>query len=316
MIYLDPSDIDASLDCRVLIEDLRKAHRCDEATYSQRLLMEDPSGNVGKFISLLAWSPGDVIATKLVGVFPGNPNLETPQPSVQGLVALFDARTGRPLMVCDGAALTFYKTAADSALGADHLARHDAETLLVIGAGGLAPHVIKAHCCIRPGIKRVMIWNRTDARARELARKCANAGVDVQSVTDLDAAVGKADIISSVTMSTEPLIKGRFLRPGTHVDLIGAYLPDMREADDDVLARGALFVDTREGCLRSGDLASPIANGIITAESVRADLFDLCSGRHPGRTDPQSITVYKNVGGGHLDLITARCLLSGHRPVA
>jgi len=249
-----------------------------------------------------------VIAVKLVGVFPSNLRLEPPQASVQGLVAVFDAMTGKPLVAADGAALTFRKTAADSALGASFLARHDANTLLVIGAGGLAPHVILAHASVRPSIRRVLVWNRTRARAEALVRDIHMDGVEVAVADDLDHAVAQADIISCVTMSTEPLVKGALLKPGAHVDLIGAFLPTMREADDDTITRARVFVDTRVGMEGAGDLAQPVERGLFAWSDVQADHYELCRGTARGRRDESEITVFKNVGGGHLDLFTARHL--------
>ena len=310
MNFIDAPNVHRLLDYPELIEALRMAHRADLMPRSQAIVMGEPLDEVDKFVSLVAWAPKDVIAVKLVGVFPGNLALSPPEPSVQGLVCLFSATTGRPLFACDGAALTFRKTAADSALGADYLARHDAEVLLVVGAGGLAPHVIMAHRSVRPGIRCVLIWNRTLARAEELAARLASPAIEVRAVQDLDQAVGQANIISCVTMATEPLVRGALLRPGTHVDLIGAYLPEMREADDDVMRRGRLFVDTRKGCTHAGEIAQPIAKGIISLDSIQADLSDLCAGRHSGRVDANEITVYKNVGGAHLDLFTTRHLMT------
>lgn len=263
------------------------------------------------FVSLVAWAPSQAIAVKLVGVFPQNPFRRDPQPSVQGIVALFSGETGAPLLVADGAALTFRKTAADSALGADYLARSDAQVLLVVGAGGLAPHVIAAHRAVRPGIKQILVWNRHYERAQALVAGQRLVGASIEAVRDLDAALPQADIISCVTMATEPLVKGALLKPGAHVDLIGAYRPEMREADDDVARRaGRIFVDTRVNCTNSGEVAEPLARGLIHRDNIVADLFDLCLARHPGRSSAQEITMYKNVGGAHLDLFTTQQLLT------
>ena len=296
------------LDYPSLVAALHAAHAADRMPLSRSSVMGEPPNETNKFVSLVAWAAGDVIAVKLVGGFPSNLALTQPEPSVQGLVTLFHGATGRPLLVADGAAMTFRKTAADSALGVDLLARRDAEVLLVVGAGGLAPHVALAHMAVRPSIREILIWNRTVGRAEQTAAGLVTQGLPAGPVTDLDAAVARADIISCVTMSTRPLVKGALLKPGTHVDLIGAYLPEMREADDDVVRRARVFVDTRNGCDHSGEIADPIARGLLTFESIEADLFDLCAGRHPGRTAPDAITMYKNVGGGHLDLFTARHL--------
>ncbi|MDQ0322795.1 ornithine cyclodeaminase [Pararhizobium capsulatum DSM 1112] len=314
MRHFDAGQVHRALDYPGLVEALRGAHRDGGMPQMHVTVLSDSERDENKFVSLLSWASGDVIAVKMVGVFPGNPELVPPQPSVQGLVALFDGKTGGALATCDGAALTFRKTAADSALGVALLARPDAEVLLVVGAGGLAPHVIEAHTSVRPSIRRVLIWNRNPARAEMLAADLRAKGRDVSSVSVLDEAVAEADIISCVTMATEPLVRGALLKPGTHVDLIGAYTPDMREADDDTLRRaGRLFVDTRTNSEGSGDVSGPLAAGIITRADIVADLCDLCNGTHPGRRSTEEITVYKNVGGGHLDMFTARHLLATTR---
>lgn len=296
------------LDYPYLIAALRRAHEGDHP-FSDHMVAEAPDGSGNQFVSLLGWKQGGSIAAKLVGVFPGNLKLAPPQASVQGLVAVFDHETGAPRLVADGEAMTLRKTAADSGLGSLLLARDDAETLLVVGAGGLAPHVLAAHCAARPSISRVFIWNRTASRAEALADQSRMPGVSITPVTDLDDAVRQADIISCVTMARAPLIKGALMKPGAHLDLVGAYLPDMREADNDAVTRGTVFVDTRNGMEGAGDLAQPIAAGIMTWDEIVADYYDLVQGRHTGRRDGEEITVCKNVGGGHLDLFTAEALM-------
>jgi len=310
MHMIDNETVHRLLPYDALIAALREAHRAGSMPLSRSLLVDEPAAGTNKFLSLVAWAAADVIAVKLVGVFPDNLSLPAPEPSVQGLVALFNGRTGAPLLVADGAAMTFRKTAADSGLGATFLARADAKALLVVGAGGLAPHVVLAHRAARPSIHRVLIWNRTFDRAARLAASLTLEGASVEAVADLDEAVAEADVISCVTMATEPLVHGARLRPGTHVDLIGAYLPEMREADDDVVRRARVFVDTRVNSTHSGDNAEPIARGLLSPEAIQADLFDLCSLRHAGRANAEDITMYKNCGGAHLDLFTARYLMT------
>ncbi len=307
--HADSATIDRLLDYPGLIGALREAHRADAMPQLHTDIMTE-AGGANAFVSLVAWASGDLIAVKLVGVFSANVNMSPPQPSVQGLVALFSGTTGGILLTGDGASLTFRKTAADSALGADFLARRDARTLLVVGAGGLAPHVIEAHMTVRPSLDRVLIWNRNAGKAEALAQRLRHLPAAVSAIRDLPAALPEADIISCVTMATEPVVRGTLLKPGAHVDLIGAYLPDMREADDDVVRRaGKIFVDTRVECEGSGEIGKPLASGLITRDGVVADLFDLCTGRHSGRTSDSEVTMYKNVGGGHLDLFAARHLL-------
>jgi ornithine cyclodeaminase/alanine dehydrogenase-like protein (mu-crystallin family) len=309
MNYLDENSVDRLLDYPGLVDALQTAHAGQGMPETGALVMDSPASADDKFVSLMAWAADDMIAAKLVGVFPDNMQLCPPQPTVQGIVALFDGKTGAPLLICDGGSLTRRKTAADSALGARLLSRADSQVLLVVGAGALAPHIVEAYVAVRPSLKRIIIWNRTHSRAVRLASTLEHVGVSVQAEPDLKLALAAADIVSCVTMSSAPLVRGALLRPGTHVDLIGAYAPDMREADDEVVKRAHIFVDTRTGCERSGEIAQPIAAGLITSSSILADLFDLCSGRHPGRTHPDEITMFKNVGGAHLDMYTARHLM-------
>jgi ornithine cyclodeaminase/alanine dehydrogenase-like protein (mu-crystallin family) len=314
MQHLNTDTVHALLDYPSLVEALRLAHRDGTMPQSRVQVLSDSGNETNKFVSLVAWASGDVIAVKLVGVFPDNPSLPVPEPSVQGLVTLISGKTGAPLMTCDGAALTFRKTAADSALAVDLLSRKDAEVLVVIGAGGLAPHVIEAHTSVRPSISRVMIWNRNPQKATDLAARLKHLPNNISAVGNLNDALAQADIVSCVTMTTAPLVKGALLKSGCHVDLIGAYMPQMREADDDVARRaGRIFVDTRSGCEGSGDVAEPLARGLITREQIAADMFDLCKGKHSGRVSDAEITMFKNVGGGHLDLFTARHLLARSR---
>ena len=305
MYFFDAAEIETRLDFQTLVPALFEAHKGTMPSASH-LVEDEPGGNgENKFIALLAWAARELIVTKLVGVFPGNTKLVPAQPSIQGLVAAFDATTGAARFVADGAALTYRKTAADSGLGASLLARPDAEILLVVGAGGLAPHMIEAHCSVRPSIRKVLVWNRTIARAVSLVARLEMPNVEVVAVSDLDQAVGVADIISCVTMSDRPLIKGELLRPGSHIDLVGAYRPDMREADDTTMTRGTIFVDTRSGMTGAGDLVQPIHLKLLSWADVKADLFELCGDRTLGRQDAEEITIFKNVGGAHLDLFTA-----------
>lgn len=304
VLFADADTVHAHLPYPELVDALRRAHRGAAPEFAA-VVTGDPTGGPNSFLALTAWQPNDVLAAKLVSVFPGNRT----RPSVQGLVVLFDGADGSVRLVADGAAMTFRKTAADSALGAALLSREDARVLLVVGAGGLAPHMIAAHTSVRPSLRTVLVWNRTPERAAALAARTAVPGVRVEAVSDLDSSVARADIVSCVTMSTEPLVRGELLRPGTHLDLVGSFTPAMREADDEALRRAAVFVDTRTGLERSGEIQHALASGVLAPADVRGDLYELCAGQLPGRTGPSEITVFKNVGGAHLDLYTARQLL-------
>ena len=251
------------------------------------------------------------MGAKLITAFWDNPNSTNGLPAVQAVYVLFDGANGQPLAALDGTALTLRKTAADSALGSRFLARADVATMLMVGAGALAPHLIMAHCAIRPSIERVMVWNRTRSRAEALAEKLAIGGVTLEVVDDLETAARGADLISSATMTTDPLIRGAWLRPGTHLDLVGAFKPDMREADDDALRCASIFVDSRQTTIEHvGELKIPLAAKVITEADILADHYDFARGRHAGRRGANEITLFKNGGGGHLDLMTARFVVA------
>ncbi|NVO05210.1 MAG: dehydrogenase, partial [Rhodoferax sp.] len=221
------------------------------------------------------------------------------------IYVLFDGSHGSPLALLDGTEMTYWKTAADSALGADYLARSDARTLLMVGAGATAPHLVKAHRAIRPGLDRILVWNRTPERAQALVASLQ--GIAAEVVTDLRTAVQAADIVCCATASRTPILQGEWLRPGTHVDLIGGYTPDMREADDAAMRRARIHVDSRWFTVdHVGDLTQPIAAGVIDRSRVLGDLFDLCCDRIPGRGHADEITLFKSGGGAHLDLMTAQ----------
>lgn len=307
MKVFDAAAVHAALPWSYLITALSQAHRC-AMPVSDVMVQDDPAGSGNQFITLPGWVPGGPVAVKMVGVFPGNEKLSPPQPNVQGLVAMFDGSTGAPLLVADGAAMTARKTAGDSALGASLLARKDAEVLLVVGAGALAPHFAAAHMAARPSLKRVLIWNRTTSKAEAVAAGLQSDGVDAQAVIDIDAAVEQADIITCVTMSDRTLVKGALLKPGTHLDLVGAYMTSLRETDEAALARGRIFVDTRRGMENTGDLGPALASGVLHADAIAGDHFDLAQGKVEGRQSPDEITIFKNVGGAHLDVFTAIAL--------
>ena len=307
MKVFDAAAVHAALPWPYLIGALSQAHR-GAMPASDVVVQSNPAGGGEQFITLPGWIPGGPIAVKMVGVFAGNERLSPPQPNVQGLVAMFDGATGAPLLVADGAAMTARKTAGDSALAASRLARDDAEVLLVVGAGALAPHFAAAHMAARPSLKRVLVWNRTAAKADAVVAGLRRDGVDAQAAGDIDAAVASADVITCVTMSDRTLVKGALLKPGTHLDLVGAYMTSLRETDEEALSRGRIFVDTRRGMENTGDLGPVLASGLVPVTAIAGDHFDLAQGRVQGRRSAGEITIFKNVGGAHLDVFTAIAL--------
>lgn len=249
-----------------------------------------------------AWEEAGYIGMKMVNVFPQNANAGLP--AISGLYILCEGQHGTPLACIDGSALTSRRTAAASALAARELARQDAASLLVVGTGKLAPMLIEAHAAVRP-IHTVRIWGRNPDKAEALAEKFKDR-FDCQAVTDLETAVPEADIISCATLSTEPLIQGEWLKPGSHLDLVGAFRPTMRETDSQCLARSEVFVDTYAGALsEGGDILQAMDEGKFNETDLRAELAELLCGEKPGRTSDEAITLFKSVGASLEDLAAA-----------
>ena len=295
--YITEADVAGRLDWVAMAEALAAGHRGPRAEIADQFLTRGPD----TLLSRAAWIDGMGVAVKSVTVMPANPARDLP--SVQGAMVLFEDATGGIVAVIDSGLVTRLKTAADSLLGARILARKDARRLLIIGAGAVAASLIEAYRAGFPGIE-VTLWSRTAASARALAEATGAA-----STEDLPAAVAAADIVATATMSTRPVLMGEWLRPGQHLDLIGAYRADMREADDRALTRSRLFVDSFETTLEHiGELKDPLARGIITREDVLGDLYDLVAGT-AGRRSAEEITLFKNGGGAHLDLMTGREIL-------
>jgi len=309
--HLSADEILATVRFGPLVEALAQMHRETPASLKDMLLEQD--GSAGKDYCLVraAWQQGEALGVKMATIFPGNPAPELP--AIHAAYVLFDGATGVPLLSIDGTALTYLKTAADSALGSRLLARDGCRRLLLVGAGAMAPYLIEAHCAAHPTIDEVRVWNRSPAR-RDALVDALQTRYNIAPVDELENAVGNADLVSCATMAVQPIIRGEWLRKGTHLDLVGAFRADMREADDEALRRARLFVDSRKTTISEiGELLIPITNGVISADDIVADLYQLCSGV-AGRTGPKEITLFKNGGGGHLDLMTARFIRECCRP--
>lgn len=311
MLMLDTDKILNSMSFTTLVDELAAMH-CNPIGLVDEMLMEsrDANDNVSHFFIRTGWQPEKAVGAKVITVFPRN-NQKREWPSIQAVYILFDGVNGNPIACLDGTALTWIKTATDSALGSRLLSRENIETMLMIGAGQMAPHLVSAHCAVRPSLEQVHIWNRTGDKAATLCASLAEKfpQISFTPVDELEASAREADLICSAIGSETPIIQGAWLKPGAHVDLIGAYTPAMREADDECLRRGSLFVDARATTINHiGELMIPLASGVISEQDVLADLSDLCQQQHSGRQSESEITLYKNGGGGHLDLMCARIL--------
>jgi ornithine cyclodeaminase len=267
----------------------------------------DVSGS-GSLLLMPAWSP-DALGVKLVTVMPGA--LSRGAGTVQASYLLLDRHTGVPRALIDGEALTLRRTAAASALAAQSLARPDAQRLLVVGAGRLAPWMAQAHVALRPDLTHVDVWARNADAAEEVVETLREEGIDAEVALDLRAAVEHADVVTCATTSRQPLVHGAWLKPGTHIDLVGGFRRDMREADDAAILRARIFVDTFAGALaEAGDLTQPIERGLIAREHVRGELAQLLRGEVAGRTSADEITLFKSVGTALEDLAAARLVVS------
>ena len=318
MRIITAANIAEVADFRDLVETLRVAFRNPPvAPLRHHHTIERPDGQPDTTLLLMpAWtdfaaqgtSQRGYAGVKIVSVVPDNKlrNL----PSVVGAYLLLSGESGLPLALLDGQALTLWRTAAASALASSYLSRPDAHRLLMVGAGALAPYLIRAHCAVRP-IDHVLIWNRSRERAEKLVSRLSDLNVRVSVTDDLEGAVRGADIVSAATMSEEPLIAGQWLVPGQHVDCVGAFRPTMREVDSHALEKARIFCDTREGALsEGGDLAIPIQEGRFSPEDVAGDLFDLCRGERAGRRFYDQITLFKSVGTAAEDMAVAAHLFA------
>jgi ornithine cyclodeaminase len=295
-------EAEALLDWPGLMAALEAGHRLPRAEIGDLMLYR--GGDV--LLDRAAWITGLGSLVKVAMVHGGN--AARGLPTVNGVVALFDDETGLPRAFVDFHLVTKWKTAGDSLLAASKLARPDSRRFLLVGAGTVARSMISAYRSRFPGAE-FTVWNR---RPEGAARMMAEVpGLRVAG--DLQAAVRDADVICTATMAKEPLIRGDWLQPGQHLDLIGAYNPHMREVDDAAMRRARVFVDARATTLHHiGELMAPLASGAITEADVVADFYDLASGRYARRSDSE-ITIAKNGGGAHLDLMTASYVLARWR---
>jgi ornithine cyclodeaminase/alanine dehydrogenase-like protein (mu-crystallin family) len=307
MRVFSADDIDSTLEFPALIDELAEAMRGGFVAPHRHHHLIPRSGEPQATCLLMpAWTEsgsraGLYLGVKAVNVFPGNSARELP--AVTGLYVLQSGRTGETLAAIDGTRLTHWRTAAASALAARHLAPTDAKRLLVVGAGALAPFMARAHASVRR-YEHVVVWNHRPPGARNLAAKLAGLGLPAEPTEDLETAVAEADVVTCATLATEPLIAGRWLRPGQHVDLVGAFNLSMREADDEALRRARIYVDTDAALVEGGDVALGLLCGAIDRSAIIADLPALCRGA-PGRRTADEITLFKSVGAAIEDLAAA-----------
>lgn len=310
MLVLDAAATASALDYSALIAGLREMFAAGVTAPLRHAHGLPRAGEPDATLLLMpAWmGEGSHGGVKIVNVVPGNARRGLP--AVTASYLLFDETTGAHLALMDGATLTGRRTAAASALAASYLARPDARTLLVVGAGHIGSELPFAYRAALP-IERVLVWNPTPARAERLVARLREEGVEAEVRGDLQAAVGDADVISCATLSTSPLVLGDWLKPGQHLDLVGSFTPAMREADDRAATRARVFIDGPAAAIESGDIKGPMAAGVL--KEIAGTLYDLCGGRVEGRRSAAEITLFKSVGLAVEDLAAARVALAARR---
>lgn len=313
MLHLDAPATRAALPFDRLVPALRERFAGSCETPQRHVhTIASPGGSRMTSLIMPAWLPGRYYGVKIINVAPGN--AAKGLPGLHGSYLLFDATTGVPLALIDGTELTKRRTAAASALAASFLAREDAGHLLVVGAGEVAALLPAAYRTVRE-LRRVSVWARRPEQAEALATQWRADGFAATAVSDLESACGEADIVSCATLATEPLVRGAWLAPGSHLDLIGSFTPAMREANDACFADARVFVDTEEALQKSGDLIGPLARGVLREDEVRGTLTTLCKGVATARRLPTDRTVFKSVGTALEDLAGAVLVYEGDTPL-
>ncbi len=316
MRFIDQETIAKHYDFPTLIRYLREAFGNTDIEVPMRHHHDFPNPPHAEKSTLLlmpAWEPGKNLGVKLATVAPHNSDYGLP--SIQGLYILMDGNTGCCKMLFDAKPLTTYRTAATSALASSYLSREDSEHLFMVGTGALSPMLIRAHCSVRP-IKKVTVWGRSSKKSQAVIEQLKDLSLEFAVTDSIQAGIKQADIISCATLSKTALIQGAWLQSGQHLDLVGAYRPDMREADDECLLRSQIFVDHYAGaCKETGDIAIPLQTGVIQKESIKSELFELCQRENTAhkclaRESESEITLFKSVGHALEDLVAAKLIAS------
>ncbi len=301
-IVIDAARTRASLPFDRLIAALREAFTAGaDVPLRHHHFMPQPDGSTATILIMPAWQRA-FVGIKIVTIFPNNG-----QKALPGLFSsylLCDGETGQHIALIDGNEITSRRTAAIGALGASFLARENASKLLICGSGRIASLLADAFRAVRP-IDKVAVWNVNAAGAARLVFELRARGIDASVASDLERAVGEADIVSCATLAEAPIIEGTWLKPGTHLDLIGSFTPFMREADDEVFRRGRVYVDTYDALKESGELLDPIRDGVLKPDDLAGSLAELCRGERKGRTSDGEITVFKAVGNALSDIAAA-----------
>ena len=306
ILQIGDSFIEENTNFSELVQELRQSFSNSNVIVPLRHHHDFPNPKVDSDSTLLlmpAWNPSKIAGVKIVTVSPENSQFDLP--SIQGTYIYFDALKGSVKAIIEAKSLTVKRTAAASALASSYLSRKDSKSMLMIGTGALSINLIKAHASVRP-IENVYLWGRNINKAEAIAAELKNEKFNVYPIQSIEEKISEVDIVSCATLSKTPLVLGAYLKPGQHIDLVGAYRPTMREADDDTIKKASVFIDTYQGGLKeSGDIFIPLQSGVLKEKDIKADLFELCSNQKSGRKNNEEITLFKSVGHSLEDLTAA-----------
>ncbi|WP_299778124.1 ornithine cyclodeaminase family protein [uncultured Formosa sp.] len=310
---IDSDFIENTTDFKTLVSALKEGFASNDYLVPMRHHHDFPNPETKSDSTLLlmpAWQPGKSAGVKIATVSPGNGKYNLP--AIQGTYLYLDAVNGQLKAILEAKSLTVKRTAAASALASSFLSREDSESLLMIGTGALSTNLIAAHASVRP-IKKVFVYGRDFNKAKAICDQFINASFSIKAIKTIEEKISEVDIVSSATLSKTPLVFGSYLKPGQHIDLVGAYKKDMREADNDAILKASVYIDTYQGGLKeSGDIHIPLSSGILKEDDIQADLFELCSNVKTGRKSDSEITLFKSVGHALEDLIAATYYFNKH----
>ncbi|WP_108061758.1 bifunctional Delta(1)-pyrroline-2-carboxylate/Delta(1)-piperideine-2-carboxylate reductase [Poseidonibacter lekithochrous] len=304
MKFIDKDQVAKALDYPSLVEALRNAFISDiKVPPRHHHDFKNPKEGMDSTLLLMpAWEESEAVGVKIVTVSPNNAKYDLP--GIHGLYVLMDAQKGNIEALIEGKTLTAKRTAAASALASSYLSRKDSTSMLMIGTGALSSELIRAHASVRD-IKDVFIWGRDKSKALKIVDELKD-DFNIKAIDNIEDEISNVDIISCATLSIEPLVFGKFLRHGQHVDLVGAYKPNMREADDELIQTVDIYIDTNMAKKETGDIKIPLESNTISEDDIKADLFQLTRKENRGRISDSSITLFKSVGHGLEDLAAAK----------
>ena len=310
MKYFDMKAIQTALPYPLLVEALAQGLQQFAQTPARSFF--SPNQDASCVMIMPAWRPHQMMGVKLVSVWPEN-NAKG-ESAVSAVYVVISCLDGRPLAVLDGTELTLRRTAAAAALAAKRLARENSETLAVLGTGSLSVPLVQAHTDTMR-LKNVLVWGRQFHKTQRVVKQLKELGIEVRAMGDLEETLALSDVVAVATTATEPFLKADWVKPGTHISLVGAFTPQMAEAEPVLMARSQLFADCRASVLeKGGEVFQAIEQGLVLDSDIIADLAELTAQSDRNwRHDGQAITVFKSVGFALLDLIAAEVVMKDSR---